>query len=308
MPHDRIIGDASVEDVYAQEVDAVSTVGAYACVYLYAVTNWGNEAYLLHQYWPIHTYVITSGVNGFLVQGYLDMEICTNWIVTGFLALFSTAALVGCLLTVVYLSLHDTYAERALLVPPVTLWLAASTVTDVAIALSLVWTLRAYRTSFKETQSLIKRLTYSAIQTGTFTSLLAIIVLVSYLLDKDTNITIGFGFCLGRAYGCTLLFNLNNRKMGGTEDSTEKSANQYSNSNAQARARHNITQLESLGGIRMFIQAYTQTGSPNLDLTDIHQTAVVRVDDGTIRPKVDSNTLRLDGVSDDDNESIRKPT
>lgn len=34
-------------------VDLASTLGDYACVWLYAIAHWGDQIYLSNQYWPI---------------------------------------------------------------------------------------------------------------------------------------------------------------------------------------------------------------------------------------------------------------
>jgi len=77
--------------------------------------------------------------------------------------------------------------------------------------------------------SLIHKLMASTIRTGTVTSIVAVIILVLFLIDNESNgesiwqylkliedadpstAPMAFGFCLGRIYALTMLYNLNNR-------------------------------------------------------------------------------------------------
>ncbi|KAL0567489.1 hypothetical protein V5O48_014506, partial [Marasmius crinis-equi] len=59
---------------------------------------------------------------------------------------------------------------------------------------------------------LVNHLTIIAIQTGTPGSVVAVIGLVVYLVDNESNISVGIAFSLGRIYAITMLHNLNSRE------------------------------------------------------------------------------------------------
>lgn len=59
---------------------------------------------------------------------------------------------------------------------------------------------------------MIQRLILTAVQSGTITTLLALLMLGVYLAKPSTNDSAYFSFCLGRAYTLTMLFNLNLRR------------------------------------------------------------------------------------------------
>lgn len=42
-------------------VDLTSTISDYACVWMYSIAHWGDEAFLANQYWPIPVYLVTTG-------------------------------------------------------------------------------------------------------------------------------------------------------------------------------------------------------------------------------------------------------
>jgi hypothetical protein len=92
--------------------------------------------------------------------------------------------------------------------------MGASALADVSIAIALVIALvkAGSKTSMSRTKKLISRLIVVAIQSGTFTTILAVSLLTIYLLKPTTNDSAYFSFCLGRAYTLTMLFNLNLRR------------------------------------------------------------------------------------------------
>lgn len=93
-------------------------------------------------------------------------------------------------------------------------WLVSSSVADVSIAISLVVTfIRASSTTqTKTTKSALSRLTKYTIQSGTVTTVLALVVLAIYLARPASNDSAYFSFYLGRAYTLTMLFSLNMRR------------------------------------------------------------------------------------------------
>ncbi|KAJ7642023.1 hypothetical protein FB45DRAFT_826272 [Roridomyces roridus] len=195
-------------------VDAVCVAGNYGGVYLYAVTHWGDEEYIQDQSWPIYVYVMATSFTAFLVQNYL-MYRCfrasKSILTTLLLFLIATTALVGAIVTTVIVVNHRIYSQRHAVQKPVIIWLVASAFADIFISLTLVWQLRSMKPPFKETQSVIHRLIRTALQTGAVTATFATIVLILYLIDEDSNVTVGVGFVLGRVYTLTMLYNLHGR-------------------------------------------------------------------------------------------------
>jgi hypothetical protein len=99
-----------------------------------------------------------------------------------------------------------TIAHRLvnLLICDRSLWLSATTATDMALAAGLVWRLRSIETSFRSTQTcvlplsgfypyllavgrLLSKLSSSALQSGFVTSAIALIVLCTFLVNNESN-------------------------------------------------------------------------------------------------------------------------
>ncbi|KAF7351907.1 hypothetical protein MVEN_01152400 [Mycena venus] len=66
-------------------IDTVSTLGDYACVYLYTITHTGDLVYLADQHWPLSLHLFTTGVIAVLVQSFLVVrywQITRNILIT----------------------------------------------------------------------------------------------------------------------------------------------------------------------------------------------------------------------------------
>ncbi|KAL0568988.1 hypothetical protein V5O48_012987 [Marasmius crinis-equi] len=188
-------------------VDLTSTINHYACVYLYTITHWGDEEYVKSQYWPIPVYLVTTGASAWIVQHFLIFRfwlLSKNKFITPMLILASMTAFAGSIATAVIIVHNPTYEQRNAVTVPVTIWLVSSAVSDVSIAVILIYTLQRIKTSMRKTKNLIRRLTTLAIQTGSPGSVVATMALIVYLNDPENNISVGIAFSLGRVVALQL--------------------------------------------------------------------------------------------------------
>ncbi|KAI0668861.1 hypothetical protein C8Q78DRAFT_1070939 [Trametes maxima] len=263
FPRDRIVLKFAVALSFV--VDTLATADNCACVYLYTITHWGDPPCLLVQNWTIPTYLTLAGLSAFICQLFLVWRFWNftknKWI-TPFLVGVAITAFVGSDVNANTVVRFPKYEQRDHNIKTVTIWLVASAAADVLIAASLVWTLRRIKSSFDGTQSLIRRLMYSAVQTGSATSLLAIICLIFYRINTEANITVGFGFCLGRAYTLTMLFNLNTRVTGRNDSHFAPGSHSTGTRDLERDGNINLNSINA-GGI------------------SVHRTAIVQIDDGT---------------------------
>ncbi|KAJ7689578.1 hypothetical protein B0H17DRAFT_983555 [Mycena rosella] len=235
-------------------LDTTCTFSEWACIYLYGVLHWGDLSYLGYQNLVIPIYIYTSGIIGLIVQNFLISryyKLTKRRAVCAILVVMSMTAEAGSLWCATQLSIVTDYAHRNVAIYSAILWLASSAATDISIASALVLQLYSVTSSFRETRSLIRRLIFNTIQTGSFTTAVAICVLVSYLIDTNVNICVGFGFTLGRLYTLTMLFNLNNRRIS-------------KNDGESGSTRNNNTPI----GADISLHGIT-----------VHRTAIVHIDD-----------------------------
>ncbi|KAJ7280915.1 hypothetical protein C8J57DRAFT_1300452 [Mycena rebaudengoi] len=123
-------------------IDTASTVGAYACVYLYTVTHAGDPRYLADQHWPIPLYLFTIAVIAILVQSFLVFRYW--WL--------SIVALGGAFVCGVILAMFPALKERQKVIIPATIWLVTEAVADLSIAAALLWELRKARPTLVDTR------------------------------------------------------------------------------------------------------------------------------------------------------------
>ncbi|KIY66953.1 hypothetical protein CYLTODRAFT_422967 [Cylindrobasidium torrendii FP15055 ss-10] len=244
-------------------MDTLGTANNCACIYLYTITHWGDLSYIINQNWAVPAYVILSGISAFTVQIFLVYRfwsLSKNWLVTPFLALCACSALAGAIANGITVTQNSAFADRRANIKTVIIWLVCSAATDILIALALVWKFQTTNTTFSQTKSLIQRLTYTAIQTGSVTTVIAVLCLILYLIDPEINITVGFGFCLGRIYSLTMLFNLNTRTRprGVNDSSTGPNHSGHIHDNEYSLRQRTA---QETGGI------------------SVHRTAIVRIDD-----------------------------
>ncbi|KAJ7342433.1 hypothetical protein DFH08DRAFT_704045 [Mycena albidolilacea] len=255
-------------------LDSTCTFAQWTCIYLYGVIHWGDLDYLGYENLAIPIYIYTSGIIGFIVQNFLIsryFKLTKRRIVCAGLIFMTVAALIGSAWCATQLIIVTDYSHRNVAVDSAILWLVSSAATDTAIASTLVIQLRSVTSVFRETRSLIRRLIFHTIQTGSATTAIAICVLVTYLNDNNTNICVGFGFTLGRLYTLTMLFNLNNRQEFKGVDSHSGGIN---------HTPSNEISLHGISTSPIPSRQHSMLGERKMILSSaVHRTAIVHMDE-----------------------------
>ncbi|KAJ6554858.1 hypothetical protein B0H19DRAFT_1377538 [Mycena capillaripes] len=195
-------------------IDTVSILGNYACVYLYTIRHAGDPVYLSNQNWPMVVYLVATAIVAVLVQSFLVeryWRFTENIIITLFLSLLILAACGGTFACGMVVALFPSFKDRAKFQIPGTIWVVTQAVADLVIAAALFWEFRKINPGSKQTRSMLNRLAVRTIRTGTMSAIIAAVALMTYLLNKESNATVGIGFCIGRIYVLTMLSNLNFR-------------------------------------------------------------------------------------------------
>ncbi|KAJ7729424.1 hypothetical protein B0H14DRAFT_2999958 [Mycena olivaceomarginata] len=200
---------------------SLSMVGAFANVYYPTVTFWGNTVGLEKQLWGFPVYVMFNSVTGAMVDAFLIRRLyrLSNmlWLAV-FLAICVVVGLVGAIIISVTLAGAD-YSSRNQAATGVVIFTVGTAGADILIAVALIWKLVTMKASFINTNSLIHRLVVGAIQTGSTTSTIAVVVMVSYYINKESNVPTAFNYMMSPLYVVTLLYNLNLQRCDGTSGS-----------------------------------------------------------------------------------------
>jgi hypothetical protein len=200
-------------------IDTICTIFTYISVYLYNVTHWGDVLYLSKLHTPIIIILGTSGITEMIVQSFMIYRFWkmsrNNRLTTCVLTLLMLATLGGCVadLIAIHDIIHHPLSQRAWdqLVLFSVIWFSTILTTDISIALALLWQLSQMKSPFKSTQSLIQQLVAYTISTGTLTSVTVTVTSIMFFIDNQSNACNTLGFCQGRIYALTMLYNLNNR-------------------------------------------------------------------------------------------------
>ncbi|KAJ7840929.1 hypothetical protein B0H14DRAFT_2587141 [Mycena olivaceomarginata] len=188
-------------------IDTVALLNDYACVYLYTITHVGDTAYFANQNWTIPVYVFTTAAVALPVQIYLVArywKFAHKQVITLSLGLLSLAAFGGSFTCGLMVAVFPAFKDRNKLKTPAILWLITEAAADIGIAVALLWEFLKTRPTSTETRkrsnSVVKRLIAVTLQTGTATAAIAVAALIGFLLNEESNIGVGFAWCLGRTY------------------------------------------------------------------------------------------------------------
>ncbi|KAF7366299.1 hypothetical protein MSAN_00886100 [Mycena sanguinolenta] len=207
-------------------IDTISAIGDYACVYLYTITHAGDVVYLNKQNWPVPLYLISTSCVAFLVQSFLTFRywrFTNNTIIVCFLSILILASFGGGISSALTIALFPAFKDRNRVRISGTVYLVTQGSADLTIAGMLVRELMRAKSMFKgqrRINNMLNRLVLHTIQTGTATAVLAVLALVIFLIDNESNIPVGILYASGRAYVLSMLIHLNIREYGRSKNST----------------------------------------------------------------------------------------
>ncbi|KAJ7136844.1 hypothetical protein C8R44DRAFT_868943 [Mycena epipterygia] len=215
-PKDGWFNKASV--LVAVSSDFTTVFACLSANYLYLVTHWGTQPYLLTQPWCVAVYVVSTSISSGAVQLWLArmvVNLTKQWVWIPVISIFILAGLTGAGATAGLLVIDSSYAARGGLIKWVTLWLSGCVAADTVITAVLLIKFRTIKTSFSDTKSLIRRLSVAAVRNGSITTIMTLDIL--YYRFK-------FQMTIGRVYTLSMLSNLNKRSalLGESQGSNTK--------------------------------------------------------------------------------------
>lgn len=293
-------------------VDLVCSSAICASIYLYTVTHWGDQDYSAKQNSPLVINAIATGVVGFNVQIYLILRyyaLSGNNIVSSILAVTSVGGIIGAIYVGVLIAIYDAYAVRSHLAPAVLTWSVMSCTTDWALVVVLVRILQNKRRNMSgrlsSTDGIIKRLISVAISTGAVTSMTVTGSMISFLAFPKMNMTLLFGFCTGRVYTLTMLYNIN--YSGGLHNSVDSDRRRRGLSGDTSSASDGTNQRDELG-TRSHLHTTLHSFTVPIGLTSLgtEDTGSYRLE--TMSRAMDVSSESLDVLSSRDKGSKGAPS
>ncbi|KAI0826653.1 hypothetical protein BC628DRAFT_1536642 [Trametes gibbosa] len=203
-------------------------------VYTYTVTDFSNFLALQVPVWSILAQVIVTGVSDFIVRGIFCERVwkCTasfledldqlkqvwtavsnrNWILITTIVATSLLVFGGSIAFGVKGLSLPAFVDLFKVSNILYISLGAGVGADVLIATAMCVLLARRRTGFSRTDSIVRVLTLYSINTGAFTSLCALLCLVSYATMPNNFVFIAFYFVLPKLFLNSLLATLNARR------------------------------------------------------------------------------------------------
>ncbi|KAJ7185223.1 hypothetical protein C8R46DRAFT_1207408 [Mycena filopes] len=204
----------------------LALVGDCAETYMRVVTDWGSPRAFISEIWPPVVYILCNALVAVIVNQFLIYRFYVVskklWVAISLSVLDLLSTITGLLLLrFVGETVAKTHTLGEIKKPMVllTLWTSTSAATDLAIAISLVWTLRGMKTSFKGTSQIIQHIMTISIQNGCTTSACSLAGMISNLLAPNSSIDDLFFLLMGPLYFLTLLSNLTLRTSTATSTS-----------------------------------------------------------------------------------------
>ncbi|KAI0269764.1 hypothetical protein BC834DRAFT_569779 [Gloeopeniophorella convolvens] len=210
--------------------DTMNSVFDIEYIYNALVNNYNNPQAIMKANWVFGTDPAMTAIIGATVQIFFAwrVKVLTNsYIASAFIAVGALVECLGGIGTSIAIGIVPQWLEFQKFKVTVIIWLAASTVTDIAITTILVWHLRRHKGSFKVSNDILDKLIRMTVQTGLVTSIWATLDLALYLGVPNSGAHLAFNLALSKLYSNSLLSSLNSRsgwKFGTQDVSTEASS------------------------------------------------------------------------------------
>ncbi|KAM0749432.1 hypothetical protein T439DRAFT_357775 [Meredithblackwellia eburnea MCA 4105] len=247
--NDKIMIKAAVAIGFS--ADIITTIIDWICIYSYNIKNWGNVNYLMVQPIVYYSMLLTGTVvSAFVSQVYLTSRVARlverKWLkaILSFVFVGSSLTSVGSAIWLMrLLAKHNKYADRGMLTTPVIIWLATAAGCDVSLAATLVVLLLRIKashpvSSLSTMAPVFKRLLIRCVETGSATAGVALLALICFLNDKESNTEAAMAWCLGRIYTLTILVNLLGRRQVNGHSSTSDAQSSSHTASRQKQGRN----------------------------------------------------------------------
>ncbi|KAF7343070.1 hypothetical protein MVEN_01737400 [Mycena venus] len=255
-------------------IDTVSALADYTFVYLCTITHAGDLAYLSKQNWAIPLYIICTSCVAILVQSFLTFRywrFTNNTLLVVLLFMLILVAFGGTFISGLGVVLFPAYKDRTKVRVAGTVWLVTQVSVDLIIAGAFVYEYQKAKSKFlkgrRRIHDTLNRLVVLTIQTGSATAVIAVVAVITFLINDETNIPTGIMYSVGRVYVLSMLLNLNIRA-----SANEESSQHTSRIAASGRDREMIafahgagtSHTDDLGGVE-FRSATLSTSQVHID-------------------------------------------
>ncbi|KAJ3747365.1 hypothetical protein DFH05DRAFT_802911 [Lentinula detonsa] len=275
--------------------DTMQLVLCVTALYWYLITNYNNPSVLDQLTWSMELQTDCNGVIALLVECFFARRVwlmsSNMYLVTIIVILAAIHFVLGIVFTVDSFRLV-TNTEFGNLIWVTSAGIGSAAAADVIIAGALCFYLSKSRTGFKKTDSLISTLIVYSLTTGLITSLIGVVIVVTFATMPNNYIWLAFFWIDGKCYVNSCLAALNSR-----ESLREKASPQDGSFFQLSRVPGNSTRISSANsrksgdGTRLAITVHTDTVFKT-DYTDPLPSSELPV----LEQKTESFPLRADNI------------
>ncbi|KAF7354088.1 ANK-REP-REGION domain-containing protein [Mycena venus] len=214
FPYDPWFLKTLVAVVWTLDLIHLGVIGSIPWNFL--VVHWGNPSIFLKKSVELCVHIILVAAPTLICQGFFLHRLWRfskkNWTLIGTLTLGSvTVFILDFYLTVNTLSSEDPNAYQHDTAEIVSMF-SIGAITDLVIALALVWYLQRGATGFDSTNFVVTRIIQYTVATGLCSSLLAVACVIANVVKPQSFVFMALHFSLGRMYTNALLATLNSRR------------------------------------------------------------------------------------------------
>ncbi|KAF8185545.1 hypothetical protein K438DRAFT_1973843 [Mycena galopus ATCC 62051] len=188
-------------------IDTVAILGDYASFERYTITHAGDLAYISQQNWTFPLYNLSTSWVAILVQSFLVFRywrFTKNIFVVSVLSMLILAAFGAGLTTTLVVALFPALMDRPKIRISGMVWIFTQVAADLIIAGALVYEFQKAKSKFlegrRQIHNSLNRLVVLTIQTGSATAVIAVVALITFMINEESNIPVGIMYGLGRVY------------------------------------------------------------------------------------------------------------
>ncbi|TFK21035.1 hypothetical protein FA15DRAFT_672923 [Coprinopsis marcescibilis] len=260
-------------------IDTLQTVFSMHFNYHYLVNNYDNPDALLTSNWSFRLALLLMAgppfiSNAFYVSRLWIIGMRSIALLAGIMALVATRFAFQIVLAVQSWS-NPIFTEFQRFSWMVRAYCGASLTADIVLAVAFCYTLNVRRTGYKRTDSKIDLLMIYTINTGSLTSLICLLSLMSLVFLRSGLVYVGLHALLGKLYVNTVLAVLNSRKPRNRRDENLYEIAAFESSDSRPRSGKIVfrrSEVVSPIDIQGMIRIHHET-STHRDMSDSYQTA-----------------------------------
>ncbi|TEB39697.1 hypothetical protein FA13DRAFT_1723901 [Coprinellus micaceus] len=189
-------------------LDTVHSAALVWMAWVYLILGYNDPVSLMRPVWPYPLTIAVTALTAFLTQFFLSYRVYRLtkgklWYAGIMSAVTSTLGL-GFVVTVKAWQVKVT-TELFALRPYIAAWLGLEMGLDIIICGVLLYTLSNSRAGFSGSDTVIKRLTRAAVQTGALPGVFAVVTLILFFTKSHTQLYSLTGIPISRLYSTTLM-------------------------------------------------------------------------------------------------------